>query len=193
MPVPEVPKPIYDVEFCNLTDFSSYENTSTSLLVKDGTSTNVFTLEYIPNGDAGGPIFFYFDSDEIPESGKKLVMEFDYTIDERIGFDYAGMIFEDDPYGFGMSVKEMPSGSHSVVIVYDGLDDLYNEDGDYPEYNFTVYVDKSEFYHFNGSVTGSPQGVTDIQGFGLFRFEGSSNISDGETVFTLHNLILKVY
>ena len=195
MPVPEAPKPIYVVEFCNLTDFSSYENTNASLmLVEDDTSTNVFTLEYIPDEFFCGQTYFYFDSDEIPESGKKLVMEFDYTMDEGIDFCYAGMVLEDDPYGFRMGGNYLPSGSHSVVIVYDGLDpNLRDDDGIYPEYNFTVYVDNSEVFHFNGSVTGSPMGVHKIQGFGLLDLESVMSVSGGETVFTLHNLTLKVY
>ena len=193
---PSPPKPIYSKSFNFYEDFDSYDFTGDRLyLVKDDSLTDAIALEYNSTGsDAGVSFSFRFNQDEIPESGSKLVMEFDYTIDERIGFSEVGMMLKDDPYGFGVYGNEMPAGSHSVVIVYDGLNpNLYDEEGVYSEYDFTVYVDNSEVLHCNEALTGTPLGVNDIQGFGLFYFEDGSNISDGEIVFTLHTLSLKVY
>lgn len=189
------PKPIYSKSFSFYEHFYSYDLDGDMLYLVKGESLtdDTIALEYNSTGsDPGLSFFFRFNQDEIPESGSKLVMEFDYTMEKQV-FKTAGMIFQDCPYGFD-DYRPLPTGNHSVRIVYDGLDpNLHNEEEVYPQYDFTVYVDNSEFFHHNGSLPGPAFGTNYIQGFGLYEFNDEIECSDGEIVFTLHSLSLKVY
>ena len=192
-PVFEKPKPIFEMEYTKSTDFQFVENTYSCFKVVDNMSSNP-GISFVCDSeteDDGGPLFFYF-GDHLPESGNRLELEFEYTM-EKPAFMYAGVLLSDWPYGFD-SFNELPVGSHTVKILLDGIgSDVMGPEETYPEYSLLVFVDDVQVFNFEGSIIGWNFPFSEVQGIGFSSINSNVEYKESETVITLHSLKVQVF